>query len=81
MLVVVTLNPFGPEEGDAVAGHGRARAWSGYDRFWVRDEITGEEYHWGQANYVRLDPARAVAHILNMPPIPADQRLSLLRRE
>ena len=27
-----------------------------YDRFDVRDEITGEHYHWGQANYVRLDP-------------------------
>ncbi len=26
-----------------------------YDRFWVRDEITGEEYQWGQSNYVRLE--------------------------
>ena len=41
-----------------------------YDRFWVRDEITGEEYQWGQANYVRIDPAKAVAHILNMPMLP-----------
>ncbi len=52
-----------------------------YDRFWVRDEVTGDEFHWGQSNYVRLDPARAVAHILNMPLIPYDSRLNLLRRE
>jgi starch synthase (maltosyl-transferring) len=52
-----------------------------YDRFWVRDEVTGEEYHWGQANYVRLDPGRTVSHILNMPLIPYDARLNLLRRE
>jgi starch synthase (maltosyl-transferring) len=52
-----------------------------YDRFWVRDEITGDEYQWGQSNYVRIDPSRAVAHVLNMPQVPTDQRLNLLRRE
>ncbi|KRD14832.1 alpha-1,4-glucan--maltose-1-phosphate maltosyltransferase [Mycobacterium sp. Root265] len=80
VLVVVTLNPFGPEEGTVwldMAGLGMEP----YDRFWVRDEVTGDEYHWGQANYVRLDPGRAVAHILNMPLIPYESRLSLLRRE
>jgi len=30
---------------------------------------------------VGLDPAKAVAHVLNMPQVPADQRLNLLRRE
>ena len=32
----------------------------------VRDELTGETYHWGQDNYVRLDPAHAAgphAHV------------------
>jgi starch synthase (maltosyl-transferring) len=80
VLVVVTLNAFAPEA---------AMLWldlpalgmDPYDRFWVRDEITGEEYHWGQANYVRLDPARAIAHIVNLPRIPDEARLSLLRRE
>jgi starch synthase (maltosyl-transferring) len=47
----------------------------------VRDEVTGEEYLWGEANYVRLEPARAVAHILSMPQIPVDERTNLLRRE
>jgi starch synthase (maltosyl-transferring) len=52
-----------------------------YDRFWVRDEITGNEFQWGQANYVRLDPVNAVSHVLNMPQVPAEHRLNLLRRE
>ena len=69
MLVVVTLNPFGPEEATLWLDMG-ALGMQPYDRFWVRDEITGEEYQWGQSNYVRLDPARAVAHVLNMPQIP-----------
>jgi starch synthase (maltosyl-transferring) len=80
VLVVVTLNPFGPEESTiwldmAALGLGRD------DRFWVRDEVTGEEYHWGQANYIRLSPPKAVAHILNMPRIGEDLRGPLLRRE
>jgi starch synthase (maltosyl-transferring) len=80
VLVVVTLNPFGPEEATLWLDMG-ALGMEPYDRFWVRDEITGNEYQWGQANYVRLDPANAVAHVLNMPQVPTDQRLNLLRRE
>ena len=80
VLVVVTLNPFAAEQGTLWLDMG-ALAMAPYDRFWVRDEISGEEYQWGQDNFVRLEPARAVAHILNMPAIPADQRTNLLRRE
>ena len=78
--VVVTLNPFGPEEA-TLSLDMRALGMQPYDRFWVRDEITGEEYQWGQSNYVRIDPAKAVAHVLNMPRIPPEQRPNLLRRE
>jgi starch synthase (maltosyl-transferring) len=80
VLVVVTLNAFGPEEGTLWLDMA-ALGMQPYDRFWVRDEITGEEYQWGQSNYVRLEPSRAVAHILNMPLVPQEQRASLLRRE
>ena len=80
VLVVVTLNPFGPEEATLWLDMA-ALGMEPYDRFWVRDEITGEEYQWGQANFVRLDPAKAVAHILNMPRIPEQFRAPLLRRE
>jgi starch synthase (maltosyl-transferring) len=34
--------------------------------FTVTDELTGQKFRWGQANYVRLDPAVAPAHILTM---------------
>ena len=80
VLVVVTLNPFGAEQGTVWLDMG-ALGMETYERFWVRDEVSGEEYQWGQANFVRLEPARAVAHILNMPLVPADQRTNLLRRE
>jgi starch synthase (maltosyl-transferring) len=80
VLVVVTLNAFGPEEATVWLDM-EALGMDSYDRFWVRDEVTGDEYQWGQANYVRIDPARSVAHILNMPQIPNEKRLNLLRRE
>ncbi len=80
MLVVVSLNPMGPEEGYLFLDMG-ALAMHHYERFEVRDEITGEQYHWGQSNYVRLDPAKAVAHVLSLPPIPQEQRAAMLRRE
>ncbi|MET0134457.1 MAG: maltotransferase domain-containing protein [Kibdelosporangium sp.] len=37
-----------------------------HDRFVARDEVTGESWDWGQANYVRLEPWRAVAHIISV---------------
>ncbi|MGP9018449.1 alpha-1,4-glucan--maltose-1-phosphate maltosyltransferase [Streptomyces sp. BR1] len=37
----------------------------------VRDELTGETYHWGRADYVRLEPGRAPAHVLALRPSPA----------
>ncbi|HEY8985410.1 MAG TPA: alpha-1,4-glucan--maltose-1-phosphate maltosyltransferase, partial [Streptomyces sp.] len=32
----------------------------------VRDELTGEVYHWGRANYVRLEPGSRQAHVLTV---------------
>ncbi|MFF4906558.1 alpha-1,4-glucan--maltose-1-phosphate maltosyltransferase [Streptomyces sp. NPDC001260] len=32
----------------------------------VHDELTGETYHWGRDNYVRLEPGRAPAHVLHI---------------
>ena len=80
VLVVLTLNAFGPEQATLWLDMG-ALGMDEHDRFWVRDEITGEEYQWGASNYVRLDPGKAVAHVLNMPQIPYDKRLNLLRRQ
>jgi starch synthase (maltosyl-transferring) len=79
VLIVVNLNPFGAEQGmislDLPAiGH----EW--HDRPVVYDEVSGEEYHWAQTNYVRLDPANAAAHILALPPVPQQVRAELAYR-
>ena len=76
VLVVVNLNPFGPEEGTIhidmpAIGHD----W--HDHFAVRDEVSGDEYHWGQTNFIRLEPWKAVAHILALPQISAAARAEL----
>jgi starch synthase (maltosyl-transferring) len=65
VIVVVNLDPNSTREAtvwldsaalgiDAAAG------------FTVTDELTGQQFSWGQANYVRLDPAVAPAHILTV---------------
>jgi starch synthase (maltosyl-transferring) len=36
------------------------------DSFAVHDEITGQDWSWGQHNYVRLDPAHEPAHVLTV---------------
>lgn len=36
----------------------------------VRDELTGENYHWGRTAYVRLEPGVAPAHVLALRPSP-----------
>ncbi len=79
VLVVVTLNAFTPEVA-TLSLDMHALGMEPYDRFWVRDEVTGEEYQWGQTNYIHIDPGRAVAHIINMPLIPEQSRITLLRR-
>ncbi len=79
VLVVVNLNPYGAEWGmislDLPA---IGREW--HDHPVVFDEVSGEEYHWAQTNYVRLDPARAVAHILALPAVPQQARAELAFR-
>ncbi len=79
VLVVVNLNPFGPEDGTLWVDL-PALGLDWHETFWVRDELTGEQYRWGQANYVRLDPLKAVAHILNLPQVREPARAQLVYR-
>ncbi len=62
---VVTLDPV-----NTVSGTVRldlpALGMDWQDRFLAHDEVSGETYDWGQANYVQLEPRRAVAHILRV---------------
>jgi len=66
VLVVVTLDPHRTRE---------ATVWLdlpalGVDgQFIVTDELTGESYLWGRANYVRLDPQTRLAHIFTVTPL------------
>jgi starch synthase (maltosyl-transferring) len=36
------------------------------DRFVVHDEVTGQDWTWGEHNYVRLDPFHEPAHVLTV---------------
>ncbi|MDR7171993.1 starch synthase (maltosyl-transferring) [Nocardia kruczakiae] len=79
VLVVVNLNPFGAEDGMiSLDMPAIGREW--HDHPTVHDEISGEEYHWAQTNYVRLDPVRAPAHILALPAVSAAARTELAYR-
>ncbi|MGK5449269.1 alpha-1,4-glucan--maltose-1-phosphate maltosyltransferase [Streptomyces radiopugnans] len=76
VLTVVNLDPHHTHEATVSLdltelGLTPAQA-SGADLFPVRDELTGETYHWGRDNYVRLEPGRAAApaHILSLRPSP-----------
>ncbi|GAC69140.1 maltotransferase domain-containing protein [Gordonia soli] len=68
VVVVINLNPYGAEESTLWLDM-PALGFEWQDRFTGRDEVSGEEYHWGQANFIRLEPWRAVAHIVALPPL------------
>ncbi|HET9139525.1 alpha-1,4-glucan--maltose-1-phosphate maltosyltransferase [Actinophytocola sp.] len=65
VIVVVTLDAHQPQEGTLWLDL-PALGFDWGDRFTVRDEVSGAIWEWGQANYVRLDPGHAVAHILSV---------------
>jgi starch synthase (maltosyl-transferring) len=65
VLVVVNLDPHQAHEA-TVWLDGAALGIDVSAGFTVTDELSGESYRWGQANYVRLDPASAPAHIFTV---------------
>jgi starch synthase (maltosyl-transferring) len=67
VICVVTLEPFNTVSG-MVWLDLPALGLDPLDRFLVYDEVSGETYTWGQANFVQLQPWRAVAHILWLRP-------------
>ncbi len=67
VLVVVNLDPHQPHEATVWLDIGALGLEAGSE-FTVTDELTGESFRWGQANYVRLDPAVSPAHIFAITP-------------
>jgi starch synthase (maltosyl-transferring) len=65
VIVVVNLDPHGTRE-TMIHLDLPALGMDWGDSFVVHDEVTGEDWSWGQHNYVRLDPAYEPAHILTV---------------
>jgi starch synthase (maltosyl-transferring) len=65
VLVVVNLDPHQTREATVWLDM-PALGMDSPEVFTVTDELTGESYRWGAANYVRLDPAVRVAHIFTV---------------
>ena len=70
VLAVVNLDPHQPREATVWLDM-PALGMDWHEGFTVTDELTGESYRWGQANYVRLDPAVRPAHIFTVTRDPA----------
>ena len=65
VIVVVNLDPHATRETTVHIDLPRlGMDWG--DSYVVHDEITGEDWSWGQHNYVRLDPHHEPAHVLSI---------------
>jgi starch synthase (maltosyl-transferring) len=70
VVVVVNLDPHHTQEATVSLDMPRLGLdW--HESVPVRDELTGETYHWGRENYVRLEPGRTPAHIVHLRPSPS----------
>ncbi|MEU1203684.1 alpha-1,4-glucan--maltose-1-phosphate maltosyltransferase, partial [Streptomyces sp. NPDC005813] len=65
VVVVVNLDPHHTQEA-TVSLDMRRLGLDWHETVPVRDELTGETYHWGRANYVRLGPGGA--HVFSVGP-------------
>jgi starch synthase (maltosyl-transferring) len=65
VLVVVNMDPYQPREATVWVDVPALGIGPGAE-FVVTDELSGDSYRWGHANYVRLDPAAAPAHIFSV---------------
>ncbi|MFJ4869601.1 alpha-1,4-glucan--maltose-1-phosphate maltosyltransferase [Streptomyces sp. NPDC088757] len=69
VLVVVNLDPHHTQEA-TVSLNMPELGLDWHETTPVRDELTGDTYHWGRSNYVRLEPGVAPAHVLALRPSP-----------
>ncbi|MES5820020.1 alpha-1,4-glucan--maltose-1-phosphate maltosyltransferase [Streptomyces sp. RG80] len=71
VLVVANLDPHHTQEA-TVSLDMPQLGLDGNPSLSVHDELTGETYHWGRTNYVRLEPGRTPAHVLHVQPSASD---------
>ncbi|SDN97102.1 starch synthase (maltosyl-transferring) [Lentzea jiangxiensis] len=65
VVVVVSLDPNSTQEGTLYLDLPEL-GFDWHERLIAHDEVTGETWDWGQANYVRLEPWRATAHVVSL---------------
>jgi starch synthase (maltosyl-transferring) len=65
VIVVINLDPHAARE-TMVHLDLPALGLDWHDSLAVHDELTGQDWHWGQHNYVRLDPYTEPAHLLTV---------------
>jgi starch synthase (maltosyl-transferring) len=63
VIVVINLDPHATRE-TMVHLDLPALGMEWHDTFLVHDELSGQNWSWGQHNYVRLDPGHEPAHVL-----------------
>jgi starch synthase (maltosyl-transferring) len=69
VIVVINLDPHAARE-TMVHLDLPALGLDWHDSLPVHDELTGQDWHWGQHNYVRLDPYSEPAHLLTVRSAP-----------
>ncbi|MEV6205467.1 alpha-1,4-glucan--maltose-1-phosphate maltosyltransferase [Streptomyces sp. NPDC051771] len=69
VLVVVNLDPHHTQEA-TVSLNMPELGLGWHETVPVRDELTGDTYHWGRNAYVRLEPGVTPAHVLVLRPSP-----------
>ncbi len=65
VIVVINLDPHAARE-TVVHIDLPALGLDWHDSLAVHDELSGQDWHWGQHNYVRLDPGVEPAHLLTV---------------
>jgi starch synthase (maltosyl-transferring) len=65
VIVVINLDPHAARE-TMVHLDLPALGLDWHESLAVHDEVTGQDWHWGQHNYVRLDPGTEPAHLLTV---------------
>ena len=65
VVTVVNLDPHGTREG-TISMDMPALGFDWHETFAAHDELSGQTFHWGQFDFVRLDPAVEPAHVLTI---------------